>query len=263
METGLSALVRLPGTRRSGLEEGADDARRRSCSPRPSRSSIKALQDAQRLDSQILTEQFYFWTVVAHVADPRGLHGLRGGGCATQEHHVDGDEEHPHHRRRHADVLLLRLVHLRLHAGGVAEVRPRNARRVPRLLRPHGAVERGWGRTSRITSASSSSSRSFSSRGRPASIMSGARHRADPPLGVPAPDGGARLRRLDPRRRLGLELRRLADDALRVPRRDRLRRRPRRRGRVHARRPAQPRPADRQVRRRRRRADRSEPTTRT
>jgi ammonium transporter, Amt family len=25
---------------------------------------IKALQDAQKLDSQVLTEQFYFWTVV-------------------------------------------------------------------------------------------------------------------------------------------------------------------------------------------------------
>ena len=51
----------------------------------------------------------------------------------------------------------------------------------------------------------------------------------------------ARLGRLDPRRRLGLELRRLADDALRLPRRDRLARRARRRRRVHARRPAQPR----------------------
>ncbi len=59
-----------------------------------------------------------------HVADPRGLHGLRGGCRATQEHHVDGDEEHPHHRRRHADVLLLRLVHLRLLPGGLAEGRP-------------------------------------------------------------------------------------------------------------------------------------------
>ncbi len=47
--------------------------------------------------------------------------------------------------------------------------------------------------------------------------------------------------RLDHGRRLGLELRRLADDALRLPRRDRVARRARRRGRVHARRPAQPR----------------------
>ena len=102
-----------------------------------------------------------------HVADPRRLHGVRGGRRASQEHHVDGDEEHPHDRRRHAELLLLRLVHLRLHGGGVAEDRPRLARRVPRLLRAHRALERGHGaRTSRITSASSSSSRSSSSRGR-------------------------------------------------------------------------------------------------
>ncbi len=64
----------------------------------------------------------------------------------------------------------------------------------------------------------------------------------------------ARLGRLDPRRRLGLELRRLDDDPLRLPRLDRVRRRARRRRGVHARRAAQPRPADRQVRRRRPRA---------
>ena len=57
----------------------------------------------------------------------------------------------------------------------------------------------------------------------------------------------ARLGRLDPRRGLGLERRRLADDALRLPRLDRLGRRPRRRGRVHARRALPPRAADRQV----------------
>ena len=56
-----------------------------------------------------------------------------------------------------------------------------------------------------------------------------------------------RLGRLDPRRGLGLERGRLADDALRLPRLDRLGRRPRRRGRVHARGALQPRAADREV----------------
>ena len=72
-------------------------------------------------------------------------------------------------------------------------------------------------------------------------------HRARAAVGVPRARVRARLGRLDPRRRLGLERRRLADDALRLPRLDRLRRRPRRRGRVHARRALQPRAADRQV----------------
>ena len=49
-----------------------------------------------------------------HVADPRRLHGVRGGRRASQEHHVDRDEEHSHDRGRHAELLLLRLVHLRL-----------------------------------------------------------------------------------------------------------------------------------------------------
>ena len=69
--------------------------------------------------------------------------------------------------------------------------------------------------------------------------------------------------RLDPRRRLGLERRRVADDALRLPRLDRVGRRARRRRRLHARRPAQPRAADRQVRHRRPRPRASDPTTRT
>ena len=80
-----------------------------------------------------------------------------------------------------------------------------------------------------------------------ASIMSGAiieRARLSAYLVLAVP---ARLRRLDPRRRLGLERRRLADAALRLPRLDRLGRRPRRRGRVHARGALQRRAADRQV----------------
>ena len=73
----------------------------------------------------------------------------------------------------------------------------------------------------------------------------------------------ARLVRLDHGRGVGLELGRLADDPLRLPRRDRLPRRPRRRRGVHARRAAQPRPTDREVRHRRAERGRSEPTTRT
>ncbi len=198
-----------------------------------------------------------------HVADPRRLHGVRGRGRPPQEHHVDGDEEHPHHRRRHADVLLLRLVHLRLHGGGVAEVRPRLARRVPRLLRPDGPVERGDG-----AEPPGSRQPRLLPRLPPLLLDDRVDHvrrpdRADPPVRVPPARSDARLGRLDSRRRLGLELRRLADDALRLPRLDRLGRRPRRRRSVHARRPAQPRAADREVRHRRAARDPSGPTTPT
>ena len=71
--------------------------------------------------------------------------------------------------------------------------------------------------------------------------------RAGAALGLSGPRRAARLGGLDPRRRLGLELRRLADAAVRLPRLDRVRGRARRLGRVHARRPVQPRAADRQV----------------
>ena len=54
-------------------------------------------------------------------------------------------------------------------------------------------------------------------------------------LGLPDPRVDPRLDGVDPRRRMGLERRRLADAPLRLPRLDRVRRRPRRGGRVHAR----------------------------
>src|SRR4051812_25814335 len=47
-----------------------------------------------------------------HVADPRRLHVVRDRYRAEEERAHDGDEEHPDDRRRHADVLLLRLVDL-------------------------------------------------------------------------------------------------------------------------------------------------------
>ena len=71
--------------------------------------------------------------------------------------------------------------------------------------------------------------------------------RAGAALGLPGARRAARLGRLDPRRRLGLELRRLADAALRLPRLDRLGGGARRLRRLHARRALQPRAADRQV----------------
>ena len=100
------------------------------------------------------------------VADPRRLHVLRGRYRAPQEPDDDGDEEHPHDRRRDADVLLLRLVDLRLRAA-----RPADRAELERLRRDPVPVRRSRGatrsgRTSRTTSTSSSSWPSCCSRGR-------------------------------------------------------------------------------------------------
>ena len=71
--------------------------------------------------------------------------------------------------------------------------------------------------------------------------------RADPPLGVSDPRVDPRLGRLDPRRSMGLERRRLDDAAVRLPRLDRLGRRAWHRGRVRARSALQPRSANREI----------------
>ena len=82
---------------------------------------LQAIADSQTQDTAILGEQFYFWTVVLMWLIHVGLHGLRGRGRPSQERDGDGDEEHPDHRRRHADLLLLRLVDLQLRPAGPAD----------------------------------------------------------------------------------------------------------------------------------------------
>ena len=173
-----------------------------------------------------------------HVADPRRLHGVRSGRRTSQERHVDGDEEHPHDRRRHADVLLLRLVHLRLLRGGLAEERPRQPGCGSGLLRADGALELRDG-PEHGEQPHGPPEPCLLPRVPPLLLDDRVDHvrrdhRARPALRVPDPRGRARLGRLDHGRRLGLERRRLADDAVRLPRRDRVARRARRGGRVHA-----------------------------
>ena len=96
-----------------------------------------------------------------------------------------------------------------------------------------------------------------------ASILSGALDRARAALRLSAARLHPRLGDLDPRRLVGLELVRLPPDPLGLPRLDRRPRGARRRRRVHARRPLQSRPADRQVHEGRPREDRSSRTTST
>ena len=79
------------------------------------------------------------------VADPRGLHVLRGRRRPPQERHGDGDEEHPDDRRRHADLLLLRLVGLQLQPGRACRSgpTPRTSPRSPVRAASRGATPSG------------------------------------------------------------------------------------------------------------------------
>ena len=228
-------IVAGPGLARAS---GADD-RRAEDADRPHREH--PARDVLLLDRR------------RHVADPRRLHGLRGRRLATQEPHVDGDEEHPHDRRRHADLLLLRLVHLRLLRAGLPDDRarlarrPRGAGRVPGLLRADRAVGRRDG-----PEPPEPPQRGLLPRVPPLLLddrLDHVRraHRARAALRLPHPHGDPRLVRVDHGRRLGLERRRLAHHPVRLPRRDRVGRRARRRRRLHARRSPQPRAAHREV----------------
>ena len=130
---------------------------------------IKALQDRQTLDSQILTEQFYFFTVVIMWLIHVGFMAYEAG-VARRKNIMSTAMK---------NILTIAVVTPTFYYFGwyiygcMEEGWPTDghdsARRVPRLLRSHRALERGDGpEPRRTTSASSSSSPSSSSRGRPA-----------------------------------------------------------------------------------------------
>ena len=215
--------------------------------------TTEELEDADRPQREHPARDVLLLDGRRHVAHPRRLHGVRGRGRATQEPHVDGDEEHPHDRRRHTDLLLLRLVHLRLLRARAPDDRARLARRprrtaaVPGLLRADGAVGRRDG-----PEPPEPPERRLLPRVPPLLLDDRVdhvrrAHRARAALRVPHPHGDPRLVRVDHGRGLGLERRRLAHDPLRLPRRDRVGRRARRRRALHARRAPQSRAAHREV----------------
>ena len=210
---------------------------------------IKALQDRQALDSQVLTEQFYFWTVVVMWLIHAGFMAYEAG--AARRKNVMSTAM--------KNILTIAVVTPTFYYFGwytygcFQEGWPKDGHNCRRPCQDSaGRRHRGrtrWARTSRITSARSFSSRSSSSPGRRPRSCPGA-DRARPPVGLPDPGRRSRLVRLDPRRGLGLELRRLAHDPLRLPRRDRLGGGARRCGRLRSWCAPELRPPDRQVRRR-------------
>ena len=181
-----------------------------------------------------------------HVADPRRLHDVRDRHRAAQERARHGDEEHPHDRRRHADLLLLRLVDLQLQPGRPADRPQQRGLHQRRLSGRHPLV-------GRVRAEPDQQHQPRLLPRLPALLVDdgvdhvGRAARAGAAVGVPRARRPARLGRLDPGRRLGLERRRLDDAALRVPRLDRVRGRARSERRLHAWRALQPRPTDRQI----------------
>ena len=208
--------------------------------------AVKTITDSQTLDSAILGEQFYFFTVVLmwliHVGFMTYETGVarRKNALATALKNIltiavvtptmyylgwwvyncnqpglpIGPElERLHQRRlpgRHSLVGHLRAEPDQQHQPGL----------LPRL--PAVLLDDGLDHVRRAA-------------------------RAGAALGLPGAGLPARLGRLDAGRRLGLERRRLADAALRLPRLDRLGGRPRRLRSVHARRPLPARATNRQV----------------
>ena len=89
-------------------------------------AQVESLEDAapveaQTLDAVILGEQFYFFTVVLMWLIHVGFMSYEAGVVRREERARHGDEEHPHDRRRHAELLLLRLVDLQLQPAGAAD----------------------------------------------------------------------------------------------------------------------------------------------
>ena len=80
--------------------------------------TLDALSDLDAkvaLDSQILQEQFYFFTVVVMWLIHAGFMSYEAGVARRKNVMSTAHQEHPDDRRRHAGLLLLRLVDLRLH----------------------------------------------------------------------------------------------------------------------------------------------------
>ena len=221
------------------------------------------LQDAQTLDSAILGEQFYFFTVV--------LMWLIHVGFMTYETGVA--------RRKNAlatamkNILTIAVVTPTMYyigwwiyscnQPGIPPIGPNSARLHQRHLPERHPVVR------HLRAEPDQQHQPGLLPGLPAVLLDDrldhvrVAARAGSALGLSGPGLPARLGRLDAGRGLGLERRRLDDAALRLPRLDRLGGRARRFGSVHARGAIQPRAANRQVHEGGPDAGPSDPTTST
>ena len=208
---------------------------------------LKALEDGQALDSLVLSEQFYFSTIVVMWLIHAGFMAYEAG--AARRKNVMSTAM--------KNILTIAVVTPTFYYFGwyiygcFEEGWPKEGRqpgRLPRLLRPHRAMER----RARAEPPGPPEPRLLP---RVPTLLVDDRvdhvrraDRARPALRLSDPGRDPRVGRLDHGRGLGLELRRLADDAFRVPRLNRVARRPRRGRRLRARRAVEPRPTHREIR---------------
>ncbi len=206
------------------------------------------VEDQVSLDSQILTEQFYFFTVVIMWLIHVGFMAYEGG--ASRRKNVMSTAM--------KNILTIAVVTPTFYYFGwytygcFQEGWPKDGHNSPEALPGFcGADGAVVGRDG--PEPPGSRQRGLFPRVPPLLLDDGLDHvrgadRARPPVGLPDPGRRSRLVRLDPRRGLGLELRRLAHDPLRLPRRDRLGGGARRCGRLHPWCAPELRPPDREVR---------------
>ncbi len=204
--------------------------------------------EALTLDSAILTEQYFFWTVALMWLIHVGFMTYEAGVVRRKNVLATAMKNILTIAVVTPTLLLLRLVDLQLQHDGPADRADQTRVRLhsgqPARAGSHGRTRSG--RTSQQHQPGLLP-------GLPPVLLDdgldhvGGAAGAHPALGLPAARRAAGLGRLDPGRRLGLELRRLDDDAVRLPRPDGIDGRPRRRGPVRARRAVQPRAADREV----------------
>ena len=186
-------------------------------------SDIKALQDQVKLDSQILAETFYFWTVVVMWLIHAGFMAYEAG--AARRKNVMSTAM--------KNILTIAVVTPTFYYFGwyvygcMEEGWPKSGHASPDAFPGFCGLTAPWSAAIGAEPAGPHQRRLLP-RLPPLLLDDGLDHvrrpdRADPPVGLPAPHRPPRLVRLDPRRRLGLELGRLADHPLRLPRRDRVR----------------------------------------
>ena len=160
--------------------------------------TIEEVKQQLDLDSLIMTETFYYLTVVIMWLIHVGFMAYEAGVARRKNVMSTAMKNILTIAVVTPTLLLLRLVHLRLLRGGLAEERPRQPRRGSRLLRADRAVElrdgpeHGEQLTGHLSLVFFLAFLLFS--WTTASIMSGCAHRARAALRLPHPRGGRSAR---------------------------------------------------------------------
>ena len=227
----LDRTIATPGWRGiGGCREGTGCCR--SSSPRSSRSTEAAPAQSLTQDSAVLGEQFYFFTVVLMWLIHAGFMSYEAGVARRKNVMATAMK----------NILTIAVVTPTFYYFGwwVYNCNQAGPADRPQLLGLHlGRLPGRHPVERRLRAEPDEQHQPDLLPGLPALLVDdgldpvGRDHRAGAHLGLPRARRAPGLGRVDPRRRVGLERRRLADAALRVPRLDRLGGGARRRGSVH------------------------------